>query len=103
MPRSRLLLAAGALLTVSLSSAGDPPRIPEADRRAGDLPVGRWSVAFSNGVNEVCEIGNGGESAVEEPRRRSTGLAAAEGGSVVITFHDDRVERWTPVGDRFVV
>jgi hypothetical protein len=98
---SRLPLAAVALLAFSMSAA--PSDTPGADRHAADLPVGRWSVAFANGVTEVCDIGNGGEASVEEPRRRANGTAVVEGGSVVITFNDDRVERWTPVGRRFVV
>jgi hypothetical protein len=58
---------------------------------------------FSNGVTEICNIGNGRESFVEEPRRSSNGLATVEGKSIVIQWHDDRLERWTPVGERFVV
>ena len=67
------------------------------------LPVGNWNIEFSNGVTEMCGIGNGGESTVVEPRRRSNGMAEVQGGSVVITFQDDRIERWNPVGKRFVV
>jgi hypothetical protein len=67
------------------------------------LPVGKWNVEFANGVSEVCDIGAGGEAAVTEPQRVSHGTAAVEGGSVVIAFDDDRVERWTPVGKRLVV
>jgi hypothetical protein len=67
------------------------------------LPVGTWRVEFSNGVIEECRIGNGGESSVEEPRRRSNGMAVVKSDSVVITFNDDRVERWTSVGKRLVV
>ena len=72
------------------------------------LPVGKWKVEFANGVKEVCHIGNGGESTVEEPRRRSNGIAEVKGGSVIIRFHDDRVERgrgsatgtWSNTGSR---
>ncbi|MGI8978758.1 MAG: hypothetical protein ACR2FY_06000 [Pirellulaceae bacterium] len=81
----------------SATEAG-PGSSPEAA-----LPVGKWNVEFTNGVTEVCSIGNSGESFVEETQRRSTGMAVAKEGGVVITFHDDRVERWTPVGKRFVV
>jgi hypothetical protein len=38
-----------------------------------------------------------------EPGRRCVGMAVVKGGSVVITWNDDRVERWTPVGKRYVV
>jgi len=40
---------------------------------------------------------------VSEPRRSSRGKAEAKDGAVVVPFEDDRVERWTPVGERFVV
>jgi hypothetical protein len=103
MPRRSLRLAAGALLALSLSGAGDSAGSPSADSPTSDFPAGRWSVAFANGVNEVCSIGDGGESTVEEPKRSSNGMAEFAGRSIVITFNDDRVERWTPVGERFVV
>jgi hypothetical protein len=67
------------------------------------LPIGKWNVEFTNGVTEVCSIGNGGEATAMEPQRRSNGMAVGKESSVVITFNDDRVERWTPVGKRFVV
>jgi hypothetical protein len=67
------------------------------------LPVGEWNVEFTNGVTEVCVIGNGRMAVVDEPRRRSRGTVAVNGASGVITFDDDRVERWTSVGKRFVV
>jgi hypothetical protein len=91
------------LLASLLSGADARPATPAADRPTEDFPAGRWSVTFSNGVNEVCTIGNGGESVVEEPQRSSNGTAEFSGRSIVITFNDDRVERWTPVGGRFVV
>ena len=78
--------------------------VPAKDSsRESALPVGKWKVEFANGVVEECRIGNGGEAYVEEPRRRSGGNAVAQDGAVVVTSHDDRVERWTPVGRRFVV
>ena len=39
----------------------------------------------------------------DEPLRRARGRAEVTGNSIVLTFSDDRVERWTPVGNRFVV
>ena len=88
-----LLLALGSWLDV-------PAKDPSRDLA---LPVGKWKVEFANGVIEECRIGNGGEAYVEEPRRRSGGNAVVQDGAVVVTFHDDRIERWTPVGRRFVV
>jgi hypothetical protein len=71
--------------------------------RAGGLPVGRWKIEFANGVKEVCEVRQDGTASVTEPLRTSTGKAEVKGGSLVIVFQDDRVERWTPVGERMVV
>jgi hypothetical protein len=67
------------------------------------LPVGRWTVEFTNGVVERCEVRKDGTAAVVEPRRTTEGKAVVQGGSVVMTYQDDRVERWTPVGRRMVV
>jgi hypothetical protein len=94
------LLVGGVILVVQGSGEAVPvwDNTPKAA-----LPVGKWKVEFANGVNEVVDIGNGGESSVEEPQRRCVGMAEVQGGSVVITFGDDRVERWTLVGKRYVV
>lgn len=103
---SCLLLA--ATMVVAQGSRGDMPQ-PAAEEAGSDnppqagLPVGKWKVEFANGVIETCHVGNGGEATVEEPRRGSHGMAVVQDGSVVMTFHDDRVERWTSVGRRFVV
>lgn len=67
------------------------------------LPVGRWSVGFANGVTQTCVIRKDGTTSVVEPRRASSGKAAVKDGSVVIVYDDDRVERWTSVGQRLVV
>lgn len=104
------LLLAGAVLVVPKVSGGDVPRphvegdghAPHTLPEAG-LPIGKWSVEFANGVIEVCEIREDGTAFVVEPLRASGGKAAVKGGSVVIVFEDDRVERWTPVGRRLVV
>src|SRR5262245_11329097 len=95
-----LMLVCAALAV----APGSPGAVPAEDGKPPEtsLPVGKWKVEFSNGVKEVCDVGNGGESSVEEPQRRSVGMAVVKGGSVVITFGDDRVERWTPVGKRYV-
>jgi hypothetical protein len=100
---NRLLpaLFLGVALFAVQNSGADVPAPDNAPK--GALPVGKWKVEFHNGVIEECNIGNGGESSVEEPKRRCVGMAEVKGGSVVITFGDDRVERWTPVGKRYVV
>jgi len=96
-----------AVVAVAVVVAPDEPRHqvsePARDPPKATLPVGRWRVEFANGVKESVSIGNGGESNVEELRRRCVGMAEVKGASVVIAFGDDRIERWTPVGDRYVV
>ena len=99
----------GAILIVPHVS-GDQPAPP---RKAEDgisvskwpyaIGAGKWKVLFANGVTEVCEIREDATVSVVEPLRRSTGKLQAKSGSVVMVFADDRVERWTPVGRRYVV
>ena len=67
------------------------------------LPVGKWSVEFANQVVETCAIRADGTASVVEARRSSDGRASAEGGSFIVRFADDRIEKWTPVGKRMVV
>jgi hypothetical protein len=64
--------------------------------------VGKWTVEFSNGVVETCELRANGTASVVEPKRSSAGKALARDGAVVIRFEDDRMERWR-VRDRRVV
>lgn len=106
MSGTRFSLAAVAILTLVLTSAAFPPAPvfrgprptpPEA------LPVGRWTVEFANKVVEECEVRKDGTAGVAEPNRIAGGKATAKGGGVVIVFDDDRVERWTAVGQRMVV
>ena len=91
------LFAVGVLLTLPLTSAGDPPK-PEQP-----LPVGKWSVEFSNGVVEKVEIKKDGTASVSEPARASDGKVTALAGSYLFVCEDGRIERWTPVGKRMVV
>lgn len=65
--------------------------------------VGRWKVEFANGVKEACRIGTNRTAVVSEALRTATGLMESRDNSVVISYQDDRIERWTPVGDRCVV
>ena len=67
------------------------------------LPAGEWSVEFANGVVETCEIRKDGTASESEPNRKSDRKAVDKDGALVITFDDDRTERWTPVGKRMVV
>lgn len=66
--------------------------------------VGEWKVVFENGVIEACALGRDDKAAVVEPLRASAGRVQHEpAGVVVLTFEDDRVERWTPDGARYAV
>jgi hypothetical protein len=94
-----LLLLAVAFAAIALSSGRADPPAPLRD----NVPVGRWTIDFGNGVNEACEVHKDGTTSVVEPLRSSAGKAEAKGGSIVLVFEDDRVERWTPVGARMVV
>jgi hypothetical protein len=67
------------------------------------MPAGKWSVTFANGVIQTCEIAPNGTASVVEPLRASDGKTLIQGGTAKLIFKDDRVERWTPVGNRFVV
>ena len=96
----RLLLAIATVLAVSLVAVGDPP----APLPNNPIPVvGKWSVEFTNGVRETCEVKADGTASVVEPLRSSGGKATKVGAAVLITSDDDRVERWTVVGRRVVV
>jgi hypothetical protein len=103
MLRARLLIIAFAALTPVLSAAGDPPA-PQAKNPGHDAKfVGRWMVTFANGVIESCEVPNDGTASESETLRSSEGKATQQAGAIVITFADDRVERWTAVDKRMVV
>jgi hypothetical protein len=92
-----LLFTGCAILTLPLTSAGDPPKAEQA------LPVGKWSVEFSNGVVEKVEVKKDGTASVTEPARSSDGKMTSTPGSFLFVCEDGRVERWTPVGKRMVV
>jgi hypothetical protein len=67
------------------------------------LPVGRWNIAFANGVHQACEVDEDGTAFAVEPRRASPGKAEVKGQSVTMVFQDNRVERWTPVAQTMIV
>jgi hypothetical protein len=91
---SRVLGVLALLLALPPFAPADPP--------APAAPAGKWRVKFANGVVETCAFDQG--TATEtEPLRQSTGKPEAQDGSFVIAFGDDRAERWTPVGKRWVV
>ena len=98
----QVLLVAVSALAFSLTSTAYPPAPVRAPAPNG-LPVGRWTVQFANGVVEECEIRKDGPAGVAEPLRIAGGRAKADGAAVAIVFDDDRVERWTTVGQKAVV
>ena len=103
MSRAKVLLVALAPMTLVLTGADEPPA-PLAKNGGVDARfVGRWMVTFQNRVLESCEVRDNGTAAESEPLRSAEGQLSQQGGSIVIRFADDRVERWTPVGRRMVV
>ena len=77
---------------------------PRDPRIAEIIPlVGRWSVEFANGVKQTCEIQGDGAASVVEAARTSGGKAGVQNEKIVIAYDDERIERWTIVGKRFVV
>jgi hypothetical protein len=101
--RAKLLLIAFATLTLAFSAAGDPPAPPAKNPSPDTKFVGKWMVTFSNGVIESCEVRDDGSASESETLRSSEGKVSNLAGAVVITFADDRVERWTAVDKRMVV
>jgi hypothetical protein len=108
---NRWLLVFNGFLTFVLAAHGEPPVLPATNdpvpeikiAAAVALPVGWWKVEFANGVVERCKIDKDGNASVFEPKRIAGGKATVKEGTVVIISQDDRVERWTPVGQRVVV
>jgi hypothetical protein len=72
------------------------------DELAGSAD-GQWRVEFANGVVERCDLQKDATASVIEPGRSSGGTVSVKDGVFVIAFADDRVERWTRVGQRMVV
>jgi hypothetical protein len=103
MSRVRLLLVALAPLALVLTASGDPPPEPAKNPDVDTKFVGRWMVTFENGVIESCEVRSDGKASESETLRSSDGQVTPQGRSIVITFADDRVERWTAVEKRMVV
>lgn len=108
MPRPLPFLLVSAVLLAGQDSSGKMPAHAAVPRHPVEAawPVGNWNVEFANGVKEVCDVftyDGEGHAIVDEPLRRSRGLVASHGPSFVLTFNDNRVERWTPVGARYIV
>jgi hypothetical protein len=88
-------LCGGAASTVAKNPGPQP---------IDDALVGQWAVEFANGVVETCDLVKEGTANVVEPKRSSRGkVRDARNGIVVLVFEDDRIERWTRIGQRMVV
>jgi hypothetical protein len=107
----RLLAPLFAVLVLAIPPVlgrGGPPPLPPGPaplllpNRQATLPVGTWKVEYANEVTEVCNFQKDGTTAVVEPVRIA-GKAVVNGSSIVMTFDNGRVQRWTPIGGRFVV
>ena len=97
---SRAGFLAVAALVLPLYAAGDPPA-----KNTSSPPqfVGRWTATFANGVVETCDVKADWTASESEPKRSADGKAEVKDNALVITFADDRVERWTAVDKQMVV
>jgi hypothetical protein len=103
MRSTRFLFVVSAALSFVVTAAGDPPRLPVPAATSASLPVGLWSIGFANGVSEACVIRADGTASVLEEKRKADGRTEIAGDAVLFFFDDDRVERWTPVGQDMCV
>jgi hypothetical protein len=103
MSRSRLLFVTWATLLLALPVAGDRPAPQAKNPRTPCQFIGRWTVTFANGVVETCHVRADWTACESEPKRSADGKAEVRDHALVITFADDRVERWTAVDKRMVV
>ena len=92
------------VLPLIVLNLGFAPAPVYREKRASPRHLaGHWVVEFANGVVETCEVRADGTASVVEPARSSQGKTAAKGSAVVITFDDDRVERWSGTGASVMV
>src|SRR5688500_9452864 len=96
------LIAAATVLAAVLAaqSFGGEEQNRAIERR---LRAHEWRVEFANGVVQTNEFMDYGVASVIEPRRRAGGDVKYEAGGAVVSYGDNRTERWTLVGSRFVV
>ena len=91
-----------AVVAMPVVGVADPP-VPPQTQGLPQQFVGKWTVSFANAVIEICEVRADGTAHEHEPNRSSDGKVELVDGAIVITFADDRVERWTAVDKRMVV
>jgi hypothetical protein len=67
--------------------------------------VGRWNTEFANGIHEEHELRPDGTVTVRniEQNWSCEGRMTFDGQQVTITYDNERIERWTPVGSRMVL
>src|SRR5262249_55849283 len=86
----RSLVGVATIFTATIFASAAPRlRTPDPAH-----PVGKWRIVFANGGIETCDIHPDGAAAEAEPLRSSPGKWKEVDGTVVVTFDDDRVERW---------
>ncbi len=104
------------------AQSGAPPALGplhQVHRRQPILSVGEWDVEFANGVTQKVFFSPDKTVKVDENNRTAVGKATVtgetvvihasggkvlvEGEAIVVTYADDRVERWTRSGKRMVV
>lgn len=98
-PMFRRLTSLAVALAVPLLLAA-APRLRNPDPAH---PVGSWRITFANGVIETCEIKPDGSATESEPLRSSPGKWKVVDRSIIVTFDDNRLERWTNDGERWRV
>lgn len=103
------VVAGGFPMLGTAANADEPTRVqqdgpvPHAGPEVSQPVAGKWIVEFANGVTETYWFFTDGRVAVFEPRRLAGVKQTVKDNSVEIVFGDDRVERWTRVGNRHVV
>jgi hypothetical protein len=103
MSLTRLLFITCGTLLLALPEAGDRPQPEAKNPGTPDQFVGRWTITFANGVVETCDVRADWTACEREPKRSADGKAEVKDNALVITFADDRIERWTAVDKRVVV
>jgi hypothetical protein len=95
-----------ANLLIAFPPALNPDELSKQPGVAGEaaagLPSGKWRVDYNNGVTEVCVVNKEGGAVVTEPVR-IVGRAAVSGNAILFLFENGRAQRWTAIGNRFVV
>ena len=64
---------------------------------------GTWWTKFANGVNQRIVLADNTCRGGNDHGWSSKGTLDHEDGRIIITYEDDRLERWTPVGRRMVI